>query len=196
MTLSEETEDLVGRVRDIASRPPAPEVGHLSPTQILGLDLSLTATGVAVDGEVETISFPRLKGMPRLAAIRDEVMAIARGRSRLALIEGYAYNAHQSGERLGELGGVIRLALWEAGVGYVEVAPSTLKLFATGKGNAPKDQVLTAAVRAGFTGDDNNAADAFWLHALGVYKYVAGVEGIACRDKAVKALPDSVPWAS
>jgi crossover junction endodeoxyribonuclease RuvC len=74
---------------------------------------------------------------------------------------------------IGELGGVVRLALWEAKVPFVEIPPSCLKKYATGRGNAGKEDVLQAAViRSGHTFADNNAADAWWLHQMGLAHYV------------------------
>jgi hypothetical protein len=49
----------------------------------------------------------------------------------------------------------------------VEINASTLKKYATGHGNASKDQVMAAAIRRFyFGGEDNNAADAHILWAM------------------------------
>jgi len=45
-----------------------------------------------------------------------------------------------------------------------------LKVFATGKGNAGKADVLVSAVRRlGYDGADHNQADALWLRAIGMH---------------------------
>ena len=137
--------------------------------RFVGLDLSLTSTGWAVLSEAtSTPSYGRvrpgkLRGEERLVRIRTDVMAVAQA-STLVAIEGYAFGARQGREVLGELGGVIRVALHEAGTPFIVVAPPTLKKLATGKGNAPKEAVLAAAIRKlGYPGSSNDEADALWL---------------------------------
>lgn len=48
-------------------------------------------------------------------------------------------------------------------VPYASVPVGTIKKHATGKGNASKSEMLTAALRAGRDITDDNEADAFWL---------------------------------
>jgi Holliday junction resolvasome RuvABC endonuclease subunit len=88
----------------------------------------------------------------------------------LVAIEGYSYASHgRSTVSLAELGGIVRYGLWCEGIIYIDVPPSTLKKYATGKGNADKGAMLVAAVkRLGYEGTDNNEADARWLHAVGM----------------------------
>jgi hypothetical protein len=62
-----------------------------------------------------------------------------------------------------------------------------LKKFATGVGNAKKDAMLVGAVRAGYAGQDNNEADAFWLRQMGLYHLgAAEVPLTAYRTEAVQ----------
>lgn len=140
---------------------------------VLGLDLSLTATGYAVPGLQGVIKPPgsARKGMARLDHIRSVVIGLIDNYGiGLVMVEGYSFASRQShAHALGELGGLIRWSLWKCGVGYVDVSPSTLKMFATGKGNAPKNAVLAEAInRLGYEGHDDNEADALWLQELGV----------------------------
>jgi crossover junction endodeoxyribonuclease RuvC len=58
------------------------------------------------------------------------------------VIEGYAYAKGQGAHQIGELGGVIRLAMHEIDADYTEIAPAKLKKFITGKGNAKKEIVM------------------------------------------------------
>ncbi len=143
---------------------------------VIGLDLSLTATGVAWHDGTNTLKSP-CKGMQRLAHLRDHLLAVCHGplgltvRVDLVVIEGYSMGtARQSSHAhgLGELGGVVRLSLWEAGVPYVDVPPACLKKYATGAGNSRKEAVLIAAVKRGAEVRDNNEADAWWLRAMGM----------------------------
>lgn len=162
-----------------------------SPTpNVVGLDLSLTATGIATVDETAVLRPMGLTGPARLMCIRDDVLAALPVLHPLVVVEGYAYGRHNQAHQLGELGGVIRLALWEAGIPYVEVPPSTLKKYATGRGNAGKDEVLAAAIRRlGYDGHDNNEADALWLRAMGCAAYGAPLAGLP-KTHAV----DGIAW--
>lgn len=143
---------------------------------ILALDLSLTGTGICgPDGETTTLLTDKLRGMGRLRWIRSAVLERVPGVDLVAL-EGYSYGSKGRGViNIGELGGVIRLALHEASIPFVEIPPSCLKRYATGKGNASKDDVLQAGViRSGHTFIDNNACDAWFLWQLALAHYEPG----------------------
>lgn len=160
---------------------------------LIGLDLSLTATGVCTGADdARTISV-KSKGMRRLVEIR-EALCSAGGLAAadLVVIEGYSYASGHQAHQMGELGGWIRLNLHMADIPYVEVAPATLKKFATGKGNAGKDQMVATAARSGCPADDNNAVDAWWLYQMALYWFVGRPYGGGCdiprtayRDEAV-----------
>lgn len=166
---------------------------------IVGLDLSLTATGIAAEAGTEVLR-TNLRGCERLAWVRDEVMARCctggignkRGTDAdLVVIEGYAYARANQAHQIGELGGVIRLALHEAGIAYVEAAPAALKKYATGHGNAGKGEVLAAAIRRlGYQGHDDNEADALWLRAMGMDQY----GGRSLVPESHRVALDKVDW--
>lgn len=145
-------------------------------TRVLGLDLSLTATGVAyADGSVGTLVTRATKSMARLDRIRSQVVDYLEARTvHVVAIEGYSYNSRNQGEHLGELGGLIRWTLWSVGFPYVDIPPACVKKYATGKGNAGKGEVLEAAINRsgglGF-GGDNNRADAWWLRQMALAHY-------------------------
>jgi crossover junction endodeoxyribonuclease RuvC len=146
---------------------------------ITALDMSLTAAGWASTMIGSGVLVPpkgRDRGIPRLRWMREAVIDRVAG-SELVVIEGYAFGAKGSAViNLGELGGVIRLALADAGKPYVEVPPACVKLFATGKGNAKKDEVLAAAIRKlSYTGHDHNEADALFLLAMATHVYGGSV---------------------
>lgn len=143
---------------------------------IIGLDLSLTATGVAHPrGEVEVIRpdkiIKAIDGMARIELIRTRIsdMLDALTLVELVVIEGYSYGSHQSYAReMGELGGVIRNHLYQERVPYLDVSPNMLKKIATGKGNASKYEVMQAASkRLNYDGHNDNESDALWLRAIG-----------------------------
>lgn len=135
----------------------------------LGIDQSLNATGLCLvdaDGRPthgETVTPAPRKGAERLAYVKACAMrCLARGVKFVAL-EGYAYNSVGRVFELGEVGGVLRLLVFEHGLAYVIVAPASLKKFATGNPEAEKTEMVAAAVRVGFAAEDDNQADAFFL---------------------------------
>src|SRR5687768_2777420 len=130
---------------------------------VVGLDLSLTSTGVArADGSTFTVR-SKLRGMPRIHEIWTQLAQQALGSTFLTVIEGYSMGTARQNSHahaLGELGGVIRYQLWHVNFLWVDVPPAILKRFATGKGNASKEEVLVAAVRRlGYEGSSNDEAD-------------------------------------
>ena len=109
------------------------------------------------------------------------------------MIEGYAYARANQAHQIGELGGVVRLALSDRGVPVVEVSPSSLKKLATGKGNASKDAVLAEAMRRlGYQGSDNNEADALWL--LEMARQALDLPGAVDLPKAHRSAVDPEKW--
>lgn len=117
---------------------------------ITAFDLSLTCSGWADESGCGTIVPPASsnRGIVRLRWIRDAVLARAAGAS-IAVLEGYSFASRgRAIISLGELGGVVRCALADAGLPSVDVAPASRALFATGKGNASKEHVLAEAIRA------------------------------------------------
>jgi Holliday junction resolvasome RuvABC endonuclease subunit len=136
----------------------------------LGLDLSITATGIChPDGTTVTVT-TRDKGDWRLVAIQHAVREQTRAVD-LAVIEDLPTHAKSAGIT-GMVHGAVRAVLLEAGVPYVLITPATLKAYATGKGNADKTAMAIAALkRAGREFADDNQCDAFWLRAAGLDWY-------------------------
>lgn len=112
---------------------------------VLALDLSLTSTGYCHNGQSGVISF-EAKGPERLWRIKREVESLTlKFGIDVAVIEGYSFASRNSqAHSIGELGGVIRLLLWELGIPYVVIPPTCRAKFATGKGNASKNEVISA----------------------------------------------------
>lgn len=148
----------------VAQPPPTQPTEY----RIIGLDLSLTATGIC-DDDGPTVYKSKLRGPERLDDIARRVFTYT-DHADLVVLEGYSYASHNQAHQLGELGGVVRRDLWTSGTPYVDVAPALLKRFATGKGNANKSAMGLAAARNGYNGPgDDNAIDAWWLRELGIY---------------------------
>lgn len=83
--------------------------------------------------------------------------------------EGYSYGSKYRREELGELGGILKLALATQYPAHVArrihaVAPPTVKKFVTGSGQARKDKIMMAVyMRWGHESSSNDAADAYVL---------------------------------
>ena len=142
--------------------------------RILALDLSLTATGYCKDDDMGVIKTPanKLRGWERIDDIVSRIGDLTLGVD-VAVIEGYSYASKgRSIFQIAELGGIVRWELYSRRLPYVDVAPSCLKRYATGKGNANKDAMIAAAIhRFGFQGSDNNEADAFLLYCMARHAY-------------------------
>lgn len=142
-------------------------------TDFLGLDLSLTSTGYAYGDETGVIAF-NSSGPERLWLVKREIESlINKYEAKAVIIEGYSF-ASRSGQAfsIGELGGVIRLLLWQIGIPYVVIPPTCRAKFATGKGNASKNEVIssisarTGKVWANPGADDK--CDAWVLQEMGL----------------------------
>ncbi len=133
----------------------------------MGLDLSLTSTGVSVNGSTLSIR-SKNKGAQRLIEIRDEIVKIAKtDKIEIVAIEGYSYASQYSqAHSIGELGGVVKVALKELGLPIIVIPPTCRAKFATGKGNAGKIEVMSAvAQKTGimFTGTDGSDRCDAWI---------------------------------
>lgn len=150
----------------------------------IGIDPSLTGTGVCVlyIGEntpryVTTVLTKGLTGVERLIKIRDAVLTILTNTSLKATIvnvciEGYGFGCRgNSIFNLGELGGILRVLLYEEGYGYINVPPTSLKKFITKSGNAKKEVMLEQVFRRWGVGSevlrDDDQVDAFSLAKFG-----------------------------
>jgi Holliday junction resolvasome RuvABC endonuclease subunit len=109
------------------------------------------------------------------------------------IIEGYSFASRNSqAHAIGELGGVVRLCLWNLRIPYIEVPPTCRAKFATGKGNAGKNEVMSAVsartgiVWAGSGADD--LCDAWLLEEcgrarIGTSRYVWPAVNMSALDK-------------
>lgn len=158
--------------------------------RIVGLDLSLTSTGLAIvdtgPGGATVLHRVRSNGHKTATlaarghrldlityAIEEHVCPLGSYQHvDLVVVEGPSYGQHrQSGQhdRAGLWWQTVRLAASLADGYVVEVPPATRTKYATGKGNAPKDHVLASVVRRypHVPVDGNDTADALVLAAMG-----------------------------
>lgn len=142
--------------------------------RVIGLDLSITSTGVALpDGTTYRIKTRAGDGYRRLTHIRDSIRDdLAEHRPHLAVIEDLPTKMHATSLKIiGKLHGVVVGELLDAEVPFAYVPPATLKQFACDKGNAEKAQLAAAAYLAAgaeFADDKGgDQCDAWWLRAAG-----------------------------
>lgn len=175
--------------------------------RIIGLDLSLTATGVAmIDDGVVTVSTIRSAGKAaasleeragRIARLASQASAAAASpltTADLVVIEQPAFSrttGHHH-DRSGLWWLVVQRCLSEGAI-VAEVTPSGLKKYACGKGNADKDAVLLAVARRypEVAIRNNNEADALILAAMGADHLGAP---IATMPAAHRDALDAVRW--
>jgi crossover junction endodeoxyribonuclease RuvC len=143
---------------------------------VVGLDLSLTSTGVVVltnAGDILSAGAiqPKARGMRRL----DEILKAIRGcgpwdadQGGLWVLEGYGFASSRVAASA-ELGGLVKHDLWAGNQQMLIVPPSTLKKFTTGKGNSQKDEMRLAVFkRWGFEHKANDVVDAYALARVGL----------------------------
>lgn len=108
----------------------------------MGLDLSLTSTGVSIGGDTFSIK-TKNKGLERLVEITDKILNSVQTHQPVAvIIEGYSFGSKFSrAHALGELGGVVKVALYRENFDIVEVPPKCRAKFATGNGNSNKQDI-------------------------------------------------------
>lgn len=177
----------------MASKKVVPIHQELKPRdRVIGLDLSLTSTGVATSeaGQpgiaTNLLSCKALRGVERLYWIREKVMELVTGpptQTTLVAMEGYSFGSRNSqAHSLGELGGVIRLACASRGIPILLVPPGTLKKFVTGKGNATKPEMAVGLYkRWGIEKPDDNEADAAALALYG--RCACGIDEPATKEQ-------------
>lgn len=148
--------------------------------KVLGLDPSTVATGWGlVEGDARSAravewgvlrASPRLPVPDRLAIIHEGLTAVL---SRfevdaVALEAAFLHRNARTAMALGEVRGVVLLAVAAAGPHLFEYAASEIKRAAVGYGAADKDQVARMMERIlGVSGLESDAADALaaaWCH--------------------------------
>lgn len=140
---------------------------------MIGLDVSLTCTGIAGPGWTAHARPRKLAGHARLAWLMDEVGHYLSDEVTLAVIEGPSYGpgvAHRH-EDLAGLRVMVRHLCWRRAIPYAVVPPANRAMYATGSGRADKPAVHAAvAERYGIRPEGParyDEADALALAAMG-----------------------------
>ncbi|MFP3119531.1 Holliday junction endonuclease [Streptomyces albidoflavus] len=167
--------------------------------QVVGLDLSLTASGIAYrDGSTTTVKTRQKDGDRRLLHIAEAVRVAVGGPHvglgpvpDLVVMEDIPQNSFAA-KPISMVHGVVRAVLIEAGVPYALVTAATLKAYATGKGSGDKVPMAMAAYkRAGREFADDNQCDAWWLRTAGLDRLGAPPVDLPA---AQRARLDKVKW--
>jgi len=147
--------------------------------KILGIDQSLNHTGLVLINTTEQSNQPithtiipsKLKGVERLSYIKKQLTAIIQVWAPIDVIilENYSFGAKgRAVFQIGELGGVIRVILYESGIPWYVAAPMTVKKFASGSGKGDKQLMLKSVfTKWKFDTNDHNLADAFAMAKIG-----------------------------
>lgn len=156
---------------------------------ILGIDQSLTGTGLAVIEcqlgtkpnhssvlYTNTVETKNLSDMQRIDYIVSHVLKIVdQFTPVLIVMENYAFGAKGRLAHLGELGGAIKYELYKKGFTVRVVAPNTLKKFITGFGDANKELMMEKIESYfGKCFSDDNQADALGLALFGFFNLMGG----------------------
>lgn len=147
--------------------------------RIMGLDLSITRTGVGLPDQTTCAWVPPkgVIGDDRLEYFADCVgYAVRSDRVDLVVIEGLG--GVYKGEAIRTMPmmhGAVRLELKRNRVPYMLLSPSSLKKFATGNGGADKTAMALAALkRLGREYGTDDECDADWLRIAGRFVYGYG----------------------
>jgi crossover junction endodeoxyribonuclease RuvC len=147
--------------------------------RVIGIDQSYSGFAFCVDGDSKKKSYPLSKfyhEIDRLYVMRREFRAwlkeqVAQDKRNIDLIvmEGYSNASKFGREAMGELGGMVKLEIYEQWDVPLIVPPTSLKKFVTGKGNAKKNEMLLGVYKQwGVEFSDDNQADAYALEQFGI----------------------------
>lgn len=164
-----------------------------------GIDASLTSPGFCVAGDndpyIKSSSHQsKFKGMKRVEEIVEHLKIgyLTSLNLNKILIEGYSFGS-KGGMVMdrAELVGIIKYILLHLGHELIIIPPTTLKQFATGKGNSDKTaMVLQAYKEFGLEFKCNDECDAFWLVQIGraMDGHWEGLSRTKVRDAVIEKL--------
>ncbi len=137
--------------------------------KVLGVDPSTKSGLVYIDGTevyASVLRNERLKGIARVEWIRNSFNSYLDNHHEIdcAVIEGYAYANKFTLSTLVEIGINLRLSLYIRKIPCYICPPTTLKRYATGKGNSKKPEVAAGVLsKWGYSSPSDDVIDAFVL---------------------------------
>lgn len=137
--------------------------------RVLGCDPSTKTGLVYIDGTDVYATVMRnehLKGIARVEWIRNAFNTYLDSHPAIdcAVIEGYAYANKFTLSTLIEIGINLRLSLYQRKIPCYICPPTTLKRYATGKGNSKKPEVAAGVLsKWGYSSPSDDVVDAFVL---------------------------------
>lgn len=136
--------------------------------KFVGIDPNLTSTGIVLlqgDSHQSRILKSGKKGAKRLTDLGEQLADfLGANKPEMVAIEGYAFAKKFGREALGEWGGIIRFVMTQSGIPFVEVPPTQLKKYATGKGGSSKVRVAVGVYKLwGAEFDTDDEFDAYVL---------------------------------
>lgn len=160
-----------------AADAPASAVPGGAPA-VVGLDLSLAATGIAGPDGTQVVQSTGHKGdtltqrAARLLTLRTHIATtVEASGAELVTVEAPSFGQQRQGgthDRSG-LWWLVVTQILAAGIEVIEVPPASIKKYATGSGVAKKPDIRMAIFkRYGLDIADDNEADAFVLRAIGL----------------------------
>jgi crossover junction endodeoxyribonuclease RuvC len=162
--------------------------GSVPPMRVMGVDTSTKTGYVILDDKGDVVKVGVLKYPPhpnrfaRYAGYARDVYDLVDAYGvDIVIIEGYSFAGKFNNSMQYELGACIRMRLYQEEVPFVEVPPTSLKKFVTGKGNVKKDlMLLNVYKRWDFDTEDDNEADAYGLAQFGraIKGYDTGVPAV------------------
>jgi Holliday junction resolvasome RuvABC endonuclease subunit len=162
----------------------------------IGIDQSYSGFAITLYGGMESSFSTSVtkfegKGIDRLEEIYDHLDKLLVGIQEEhpignVAIEGYAFGS-QMANMLGELGGIVKLALKRHGVYPLIIPPTTIKKYVTGKGTGiQKNQMLLHTYKKwGVEFTDDNACDSF-----GLARMAAGMAELEYEKELIEKIKD------
>lgn len=142
--------------------------------KIVGLDLSLARTGVALHNG-DDIEFNSIETSAK-AILQARIFTVMQALNPIfavathVFIENHSFGSFGAGVRqLAELAGVVKFQLWRTDIPFSLVAPMTLKKWATGTGKKMDKSVVLhkLALKTGVEPRNDDEADAVALADFG-----------------------------
>lgn len=146
---------------------------------ILGIDPGTKNMGLAFPDQSTWLIRPPAKlgiGVERLHYIRNALRAVlTEGRPQMVVLEDYLPQQTGSGLATGELGGMIRLLVYDLGIPLAKVHPSTLRSFlSVGQGDDKTSGISKLSAKTGRSWNTNDEAEAWGLAAMAYEQFGHG----------------------